>query len=309
MLSDLDEFHHTPDDQPDWQESWYFNWFAGALFGLVRIGYRPTRFGWSCDALLLATEHGQPARAFARIGVPLRHRHDPHQGLTIGRFSVQMVEPYRRFRISVYNLCALEWEALAPPHDFGEGEGPPGIAPRHFEQCGAVTGWFKLHGERRQVAGLGQRDKSWGQRSWSNVAGWDWLCVPVSAQVGLHLWSATGTGRRQYGGGFLRRGTRLTGVDLLAPTLTTTASGQPLTLSIYGRADNQDFRLTGKPVGIFPLAKSGLWLDETAMDYTLAFAGEQYACRGLWEHAYHVGVSGYLRRLPTILKTLTVLRP
>lgn len=309
MLHDHDELHHQPDGQPDWQESWYFNWFDGERFGLARIGYRPTRFGWSCDALLMATEHGKPATIFARIAMPVRQRPDPRKGLKFGRFSLQMLEPYKRFRISVGGICDLAWTALAPPHDFGEGEGPPGIAPRHLEQCGAVKGWFKLNGKTTEVNGLGQRDKSWGQRSWSKVAGWEWICVPVDHDLGLHLWTATGIDDKKYGGGFLRRGNRLYAAEEVEPSIQTTPDGRPQHMQVRGKVAGKAFELNGTAQGIFPIAKNGLWLDETAMDFTLELAGENHKCRGLLEHAYHVGHVGYLRRLPTILKTLTVLRP
>ena len=71
----------------------------------------------------------------------------------------------------------------------------------HFEQAGIWTGWLEVDGERHDWAGaLGNRDRSWGPRSWGGPTMWRWFSINIDE--GLHF----GGIRLGTGAGDLHRG-------------------------------------------------------------------------------------------------------
>jgi hypothetical protein len=82
-------------------------------------------------------------------------------------YSVKMLEPLQRYALQFSDrkllTLELEFNAVAAPHPFPQGE-PPFISSPHFDQPGRVTGHIVLHGERLEVDCIAVRDRTWGPR-------------------------------------------------------------------------------------------------------------------------------------------------
>ncbi|CDO87983.1 hypothetical protein [Mycobacterium triplex] len=181
MVDANDEFMHHPGPHRVWQESFFFSWFdAGAdATGLARIGYRPSDH--TADALLYTMRNGRVEGGYARLNARFTGTPDPGR-LRIGALEFHMSEPMSKWRILLRGRdeVDLTFTALHAPYDF-RAEAPPGqyippgIADVHMEQSGRVTGTIRMNGATYEIDGLGQRDKSWGDRDWRTIEGWNWI--------------------------------------------------------------------------------------------------------------------------------------
>lgn len=190
------EANHRPTENPFWQESWYFNFSdpASGVWGLTRIGYRPSRN--TADGLLLAVVDGKPEVLYAPVG-----RRLDSAGVTID--SPRLVKTnaltYRcegaldRWRIQA-STARLDFDvtfaAETPAHVFPSMDArQASAASDHYEQSGRVAGRLRIGGIERSIDGRGQRDHSWGPRDWSGVGEWIWLSGQFESGWCMNWWS------------------------------------------------------------------------------------------------------------------------
>lgn len=190
------EANHSPTENLFWQESWYFNFSdpASGVWGLSRIGYRPSRN--TADGLLMAVIDGKPEVLYAPVG---RRLDSPKVTIDSPRLVKTNALEYRcedalgRWRITA-KTARLEFdvtfEAETPAHVFPAMDAKQASAASdHYEQSGRVTGTLRLGEIERTLNGRGQRDHSWGPRDWSGVGEWIWLSGQFESGWCMNWWS------------------------------------------------------------------------------------------------------------------------
>ena len=185
-----DEGPHRFDPAVEWwNESWFWDFFdaAGARAGHCRIGIHPNQGrAWLWLYVLqegewIAIEEPRlpladwdlRRLAYERWG--LRCAWDVHAPLEAGRLAVSgfgRVVAGRRTGMVLPVGVELEVQALGPPHSHGRsvapGHGAEAAYPAsRFEQPIAVEGSLRVGAEGRAFSGRGERDHSWGPRSWN----------------------------------------------------------------------------------------------------------------------------------------------
>lgn len=170
-LTEIDEYAHEADENPDWRESYYFNWvdIDSGMSGFSTIGLLPNRKKREfVFALFYEQERevhfNEPSGSFSA---------DLSKSLTDGILSYELVTPLKEWRIEYRgkNLSAnIVWPRRFTAYDFGSGSGTSWHG--HFEQSGAPHGTIEFSdGRVMRIQGLGERDKSWGARDW-HIESW-----------------------------------------------------------------------------------------------------------------------------------------
>lgn len=306
MVDANDEFMHDPGPHRVWQESFFFSWFdagSGAA-GLARIGYRPNDH--TADALLYTMRNGRVEGGYARLNARYTGTPDPGR-LKVGALELHMEEPMSKWRISLRGRdeVDLTWTALHAPYDF-RAEAPPGqyippgIADVHMEQSGRVTGTVTMNGTTYGIDGLGQRDKSWGDRDWRTIEGWNWIPMLFAQDFTMNCTQLINGGRTYPCGYIFHDGANhavtefsvdygWAGLHVPSTSRITVTDVSGLRLEIRGAATAQSC-----------LYRKGLVIQESASRFETTIDGQRRSGVGLTEHAWHGGAPGLLRVLPRL---------
>lgn len=189
-----DEARHEPGTEPWWAESWHFDFVGGVegalLGGFVQLALYPAQGAAWFWAYLVGDELGLVAVRDDDVPIPggraLEIRSAglwaelacetpfEHWGIGLEAFGVRLDDPRdalgdeRGIRLPVG--LDLEWEASAPAADLiVSADGAAG----HYEHPGSWHGELAVGDLRLPLVGRGQRDHSWGPRSWW-AAPWHW---------------------------------------------------------------------------------------------------------------------------------------
>jgi hypothetical protein len=318
MIQASDEQAHRPAEHPHAQESWYFNWSDPAhdCFGLARIGFRYNQR--RIDPLVLTLRGGRPEFFYPIEALPpMRDSWDDlsvEVGLRGGRLQVAMEEPLKRWRVRLEGRGRMDlvFESITPPFDYhGEGrEIASTMTTAHFEQTCTVRGWTEFRGERLEIDGLGQRDKSWGIRVWPEVEGWDWISAQFGQDLSFNAMRTFEKGRRFANGFVFREGRNHAIQQLEIDHRWGHQAHLPervdLELVDEGGARH---RISAQARGSFPIFKSGCWLEETQARFRYQGEGPAREGAGVIEHVWRPSLLQGLRRAPRMLAAgLRVLR-
>lgn len=254
---DDEGFHPWDPTERTWNESWFWDWFDddGSLAGHCRLGTMPAegrawvwcyqRWG---DAWLVIDQPWldgarvqRPQVAIDAAGLTCSYRID--QPLRGGRLHV--AGPARTIggpddgRVVPLSV-ALSVRALGAAHSTGAGAAPghqsEGYDARRYEQPIAVEGTITVAGVDASIEGRGERDHSWGPRSWQiewsflvlNGAERRLMCVEVRFEGGEtievgYLQDAAGTHDLAHVELEVKRSAPL--ADAVEATLRTSAAG------------------------------------------------------------------------------------
>lgn len=306
MVDANDEFMHHPGPHRVWQESFFFSWFDAEAdaTGLARIGYRPSNH--TADALLYTMRNGRVEGGYARLNARYTGTPDPGR-LRIGALEFHMSEPMSKWRILLRGRdeVDLTFTALHAPYDF-RAEAPPGqyippgIADVHMEQSGRVAGTIRMNGATYEIDGLGQRDKSWGDRDWRTIEGWNWIPMLFGPDFTMNC-TLLISGGRAYPCGYIHHDGvnhavselavdyEMAGLHVPSTSRITVTDVSGLRLEIQGNATAQSC-----------LYRKGLVIQESAARFVTTVDGQRRSGVGLTEHAWHGGPLGLLRVLPRL---------
>lgn len=304
MIEPIDEELHPVGEGERWQESWYFNWADPRhnVFGLTRIGFLFRQR--LIDGLVLTIRNGMPEYAYPAVNI--RYNGDWGEqtaagGLHARGLAYRAEEPLKKWRLTLEGRDGMDllWTAFTPAFDYLESEGglPPNVAGRHFEQSGRVTGWTSFKGERLEINGAGQRDKSWGVRDWANIEGWNWISAQFGEELSFNIWEGFFDGER-YANGFIFHGgwnhpVESVNIQFKWDFRKHVPSDAHLVIN-YGWGKRLE--ISAHALGQFPLVKKGLWIQETHADFETIAGGKQIRGIGVIEHAWRAGKFGTLAR-------------
>lgn len=308
MIVAADEQLHEPGTGEHWQESYYFNWSEadGSSFGLARIGYNPA--ARKIDGVLLTMRDGKPEFIYPAIGIDdaAERRPEAQYGLRANDLTFTMREPLARWHIGLTGKVDLTWTAFHEPHDFHDGLHVIGatdeelaLAPAHFEQCGVVRGTVSINGRRREVEGLGHRDKSWGARDWDGIIGWEWLTAQFGEDLAFNatVWYPP-EGDASVPGGFVTRdGENRALVATAVDYEWTGLEHVPRAATIrFTDEQGEEYEVRATALAQFPLFKKGLFIQETHARFETTVGGTTRTGLGVLEHAWHAGTRRTLER-------------
>lgn len=317
MIAAADEQLHVPGEERHWQESYYFNWAdaGGQVFGLARVGYRFAE--GRADGLVLAICDGRPEYAYPGVNVrgipPAQGR--PAGTYAAGKLALEVVEPLRRFRLTLDgpHRMDLVFDAFTDAFDYkasGASTFAPELAASHFEQAGTVEGWTEFRGKRREVSGSGQRDKSWGVRDWGAVAGWDWISGQFGTGAAFNATLVVDAAGAKLPSGFVHvdgDNHALTGIDLDYDW--GGRSHEPAAVRLRLEAGGaREWTVTGAALGRFPLLRKGAWLEEVHTRFTLSDGVTERTGYGVIEHVWRPSTVEVLRRscqLPALMRVMS----
>lgn len=311
MFTESDEEFHPPGREPHWQESFYFNWSNPATddFGLVRIGVNPG--AGTADAVAMLFHRGRLAHVHAAVGEPFSNdgRSRPvTAGIRVGHLELRMVRPMSTWLIRLDAPRAhaeLRWSAFTPVIDFaGCFPGDASHTQEHLEQSGRVIGSVTIDGATRKIDGLGQRDKSWGSRDWSAIRGWEWIAAQFDDGSALNATLTHVEGLSQSAGFFFHDGI----TDLVTETSIDycwAAEHQPAQAVITVKLQSgRHERFSAEVSGRAPLAKKGLFIEESPAHFVHHGDTAPVIGHGVVEHAHQVGTLGTVRRLHRLAPVL-----
>lgn len=181
MLTEKDEYRHTPTHDPNWQESVVLIWYdpATRLGGFHRIGVEPNKSKSNTQNYLARGKE----LLYKNVNMDLPLSPNDWDNYPAGAIRRKVIKPLAGFQFLVddpyYDLQAeITFNATHPVHDYSRGLDPEGkVAANHFEGAGRVTGWVKEKGTRYELQrGVGMRDHSWGVRYWNLINNWRWVC-------------------------------------------------------------------------------------------------------------------------------------
>lgn len=251
---------------------------------------------------------------YGAVGVPFAG--DPlarsvSEGLSAGRLSYTRDDSSGdwQLRLTGKHTVDLTWRPFTPVVDFHDSfPGDDEQSQQHFEQAGRVTGSVTIDGVRRDIDGLGERDKSWGVRDWNGLIGWDWIAAQFGEDLAFNA-TRTDLNGELVSTGFVYADGDVQQVTDVQVTYTCITAHQPEAANIVVTVDSgRRFTIRAKARGRVPLLKSGLFIEETPSIFTLEHGGRTREGVGVVEHAYHVGTIDTLRRLPRLLPILRMAR-
>ncbi|MFO0694689.1 MAG: hypothetical protein U0230_14100 [Polyangiales bacterium] len=302
----LDEKLHVPGPGRAWQESYYFNWSDPAhdVFGLTRIGLRPNE--GRADALVLTIRNGRPEFLYPGVGLRLGafRSLDPSRGIAMGRLRFVMEEPLRRWRLVLEGRDSMDlvFEACNEPFDYhavgGDAAefGSP-MAAHHFEQFGRVRGTTRFHGKTISIDGFGERDKSWGERDWARIEGWNWLTAQFGPDFAFNVLDVFDRGRRHLGGFVYRDGANHAVKDYTVDFTWGVREHAPRTARI--RIDDVDgghLEVDARADGRFPLYRKRTWIEEAKAEFRTELGGTARVGHGVLEHVFRPDLRTTLRQ-------------
>ena len=188
-----DEGFHSPGPEEQWSDSLYFGGGDGRGTAFyTRIGRRPNE-GRVEGALGIWLADGRFVLAFGRDA--------DRDEIACGPVAYECGLPFELWRLRVDGVGRafaraedvavarddfeevelggeLRFCAWMEPFSFASGL-TDGVASRHYEQPGSISGVLEVGGERVPLAGAGMRDHSWGVRDWQGVPYWRWFGMLV----------------------------------------------------------------------------------------------------------------------------------
>ena len=179
-----------PGAEEQWSDSFYFGGGDGrGLAFYSRIGRRPNEevvegaLGvWlPQQGFLLSFAREQTVELSIACGAALFECLEPLRSWELlfeghGRLfeRAEHVATRREDYREVHLTGSLVFTAWGEPLSFRSGLSTP-VASAHYEQPGSLSGTITVDGQRRQLAGNGMRDHSWGVRDWQRVPYWRWF--------------------------------------------------------------------------------------------------------------------------------------
>jgi hypothetical protein len=223
-LTSSDEAFHPPGADEQWSDSLYFGG-GDARRGVAlytRIGRRPNE-GMVEGALGVWLADGRFLLAFGRGA-------DGDGAIACGPVAYECASPFELWRIElrgrgrVYARAEdvalardrfeevplgglLRFTAWTGPIEFESGL-TKGVAARHYEQPGSLSGVLEIGDERVPITGAGMRDHSWGVRDWQGVPYWRWFGCMIDPDTFVVMNNVgTADGGETVGGWLMREGT------------------------------------------------------------------------------------------------------
>jgi len=297
MIDASDEQAHEPSDDEHAQESWYFNWVDPRhdVFGLARLGYRYHARAPEPLILTIAPHGLEVIYTPQHVSSEMEpwERLDAGLGLVAGDMRAIMEEPFERWRLQLEgpNRMDLLFESYTPVFDYTEGgrELAPSMTTAHFEQSCRVTGWTDFYGKRLEVAGLGQRDKSWGVRAWPRIEGWDWISAQFGEDLSFNLMRTREAGEVFVNGFVFRDGQNVAIREADLRYEWGAVEQQPAeTHLVLDDEAGRRHEIHGEMRAIFPLPRDPVRLEEAYSSFTYrGGAGESpREGRGVVEHVW-----------------------
>lgn len=282
-ISAADEGIHIPTAEAHWRESHYFAFYDEAqdLAGFTTMGFLPNE--GKCDAGFLLFHRGRPVYLYPKRNAPFV---GPWDHWTVGGLRYEMVEPLRSWRITLDDQRAqadFTFSGVSPVYDYRDNAQtlPACVAMGHYEQAGRVRGTLTLGGRQYAVDALSHRDHSWGVRDWAGPAHWKWITALCDDGAGglrfaLNAWEVLLKSGERTLSGFVFDGAANHG---LAP-----ATRLDLDSENDGRTpravvlrlvtdDGREYRATGRPCALFPLAKYGTIINEQMGEFEIEIEG------------------------------------
>jgi len=207
-LTTTDEYwHDAVSDSPDARESYYFDFYdpEAGISGYTSIGYRHNKDYMGAITALLDDKGAYVRKVYGRptddeaiqvdgvryrptdplqewrveeLGADNRVDHDAHAKQKLGPDELPTTDdPVLSFRMD------LTFTGLIDPYDYytdadeAEMRVISPLYDRHYEQPCTVRGEVALGDRTYRVDGHGDRDHSWGARSWVDIGSWDWFAV------------------------------------------------------------------------------------------------------------------------------------
>ncbi len=311
-ITPADESLHEPYDDPNWQESWYFSWFDGAnrAAGLARIGYLPNSGEWSAGVMVAGPDGIE--RGFANM----KHKGGPQhpEALTIGRLTFRMIEPLRTWRVVVEGRDGLDltFTAINDAFDFADGPAGPalltGVADRHFEQTGRVTGTVRVGGKTTQIDGYGQRDKSWGPRDWGALEGWNWIPVLFDDDLAFCTTRVTVGGTTHVGGYIWHDGANHPIAKLRVQPVWRSRRVPAATRVVVTDTSGFTIDTLGTSYAQAPLFNKGAMLQQSPSSWVATVDGEERTAVGISDYLYDPDLRDKIAYIPGFLNLLTKMR-
>ncbi len=210
VLEERHDFMHPVEGEKAWSESYYFNCYDPVSDSgfFTRCGIRPNE-----GTLDIGLSVWLPDGRLAHLA-GVREQHEMvDTGLSVGAVTYERIAPMREWRITADGTfkarelpsgaaagevpVALDvtFTALMPAIG-GDGQGRSGqgasaatrqsVGKGHLEQGGRWTGTITVDGTARElVDARGNRDKSWGPRTWGGGGSrmWRWFSINLGDDV------------------------------------------------------------------------------------------------------------------------------
>lgn len=323
ILNPEDEYCHKPDAAQNYNESMYFNIFDPAqnIGGWFRIGNRVNEGYAEVSACVYLPD--------GRVGFMFnRPRIDNNDELNAGGMRVQVVEPFKRLRLTydgkillltnplemahpsrafknnplVDCKVDLDYRAVAPMYGGRpvqqDGSDIPmdpekSFAKAHYEQHIAGSGSFEIGGQRWEIDGFGLRDKSWGPRYWQNISWYRWLPMNFGADFAVMIsliGSADGQVRRS--GMVLRNGEYVLIRDARIES-EWDENWYQTKLRAWAKTDEREYIIEGRVTSMIPLRNRRKREDGTELVTRITEGMTEYSCDGKTGY----GLSEYLDQI------------
>ena len=323
ILEPQDEYCHTPDAATNYNESMYFNVFdpVQKIGGWFRIGNRVNE-GYAELSACLYLPDGRVGFMFNRPKI------DTNDELNAGGMRIQVLEPFKRLRVTYDGKMLLLNKPLEMAHPSRAFKNNPlvdctvdldyrGIAPMyggrpvlpdgsdipvdpeksfakaHYEQHMSASGTFTIGAERWQVDGFGLRDKSWGPRYWQSVSWYRWLPMNFGADFGMMLsiiGSDDGAVRRS--GMVLRNGEYVMITDARIESEWDENYYQTR-FRAWAKTDEREYEVHGTVLSMIPLRNRRTRDDGTELVTRITEGMTEYTCDGKTGY----GLSEYLDQI------------
>ena len=323
ILNPEDEYCHKPDEAQNYNESMYFNIFDPAqnIGGWFRIGNRVNEGHAEVSACVYLPD--------GRVGFMFnRPRIDNNDELNAGGMRVQVIEPFKRLRLTydgkillltnplemahpsrafknnplVDCKVDLDYRAVAPMYGGRpvqqDGSDIPmdpekSFAKAHYEQHIAGTGSFEIGGQRWKIDGFGLRDKSWGPRYWQNISWYRWLPMNFGADFAVMIsliGNADGHVRRS--GMVLRDGEYVMIRDARIES-EWDENWYQTKLRAWAKTDEREYVVEGRVTSMIPLRNRRKREDGTELVTRITEGMTEYSCDGKTGY----GLSEYLDQI------------
>ena len=323
VLEPQDEYCHTPDAATNYNESMYFNVFdpVKKVGGWFRLGNRVNE-GYAEMSACLYLPDGRIGFMFGRPKI------DTNDELNAGGMRVEVIEPFKRLRVTYDGMICLLRNPLEMAHPSRAFKNNPlvackvdldyrGIAPMyggrpvlpdgsdipidpeksfakaHYEQHVAATGRFEIGDEQWALDGYGLRDKSWGPRYWQNVLWYRWLPMNFGPDFGMMI-SIIGRqdGAPLRSGMVLRDGAYAMITDARIES-EWDENWYQTHLRAWVKTDAREYEVAGKVISMIPLRNRRRRDDGTELVTRITEGMTEYTCDGKTGY----GLSEYLDQI------------
>ena len=185
-LEESDEYLHKPSDELKWRESYYFNWvdLDNKVSGFSTIGILPNEKKREFVFLLFLYDRNEIYYIEPRFD---NYSSDINHMLKEKRLEYRLIEPLKTWQINYSSrklTFSITFNTRFPTYHFGVDSSASWH--HHFEASGNIFGNIRYKsGEKINIKGYGQRDKSWGYRDWHQFDEWyaghfqfkEWSCT------------------------------------------------------------------------------------------------------------------------------------